>query len=67
MGFSPGEFMSGGYPEQCVHWEAKDNYVMLWNADESKALLMLTYEEARLCLQQLNTAIYAVTGESLTK
>ena len=67
MGFSPGEFMSGVFSKRSLHWEAKDTYVTLWNADESHALLVLTYEEARLCLQQLNTAIYAVTGESLTK
>ena len=60
MGFSPGSFLSGGYPEEELHWEAKDNWLTLWNKDESKTLLCLTYEQARLCKSQLETALYSV-------
>ena len=63
MGFSPGNFLSGGYPEESVHWEAKDRWIVLWNADESKTLLMLTHEQAKIAYDQLRTAIYVITGE----
>jgi hypothetical protein len=63
MGFSPGEFMTGGYPERPVHWEGEDNWIVLWNDDESETILMLTHQQAIIALRQLRTAIYAVTGE----
>ena len=63
MGFSPGDFATSMYPQQYVHWEAKNNCVVLWDEKETKAILYLTYESAIECLQQLRTAIYAVTGE----
>lgn len=63
MGFSQGDFMIGGYPERPVHWEGKDRWIVLWNEDESEALIMMTHQQAIEALQQLRTAIYSVTGE----
>lgn len=55
MGFSPGDFtiLEG----ISYHWEIKDNYVVLWNSDESVCMLRLTCEQARECATQLNTAL----------
>lgn len=64
MGFSPGEFWSmdkDGLRE--YHWEAKDSQVNLWNANESKAILRLTYDEAMEAFRQLRTAIASHTGQ----
>lgn len=51
MGFSPGEFTSKG---SLFHWEGKGNGdIVLWNENESNALLWLTTEEARTMKDQL--------------
>lgn len=51
MGFSPGEFTSKG---SLFHWEGKGNGdIILWNENESNALLRLTTEEARTMKDQL--------------
>ena len=63
MGFSPGDFASGFYPEKYFHWEAKDNWLVLWDEKETTCILTLTYEQATECLQQLRTCIWSATGE----
>ncbi len=64
MGFSPGSFtVETRAGHQKVHWEAKDAYVVLWLANESDQLFRFNYDEAIEALDQLRTAISAVTGE----
>jgi hypothetical protein len=65
MGYSPGDFTSMDHDgDKEYHWEAKDRQINLWNADESKAILRLSYEEARQAFIQLRTCIYIGTGEA---
>lgn len=54
MGYSPGEFAEerGGN----LHWELKDGpRVVLWDADESVAILRLGGSNIRKCYEQLRT------------
>jgi hypothetical protein len=56
MGYSPGppfECMINGE----VHWELKQNYIVLWNKDESKHILKLDFSDAEACMDHLKAMI----------
>ncbi len=52
MGFSPSGFQDTEGNE--FHWETSGMTVVLWNADESKVILRVTYEEARKLLDGID-------------
>jgi hypothetical protein len=56
MGYSPHADFKTLTGEQ-YHWEAKDNYLALWNHNESKQPLRLSYEEALKALDQLRECL----------
>ncbi len=56
MGFSPGDFHTRD--EEWYHWEIKDGpRIVLWDAKESKKILDLTADQAKLAVDQLQTLV----------
>ena len=51
MGFSPADFTCR--VQGRVHWELKDHKIVLWNDQESKAILDLDFNQATEASNQL--------------
>jgi hypothetical protein len=60
MGFSPGFFISNNVE---VHFELRTDVIVLWNNDESQAIMRLTADEAKKALKHLELLVNMMDPE----